>query len=503
MKFVCITISYGFLFTFRFVRISERIDYTALERWRAYMVEIIHGYSNFFFPLRLDKYKHKDLKEKIEQADFKLYDESTASQLDYGDGEVDQYHRLRNYFMPYVEQKLFENQTNEECFLRFSKNFLKDFQLTSDGVDYPFSIASVDIILCPFSIVFLVIRTKHSENSTVSKTEEFIQRFRTLEKKQQFTGKENNTLLGDSTEHFIQTELIAELPFLFRKQQNKRYSNSFDNFQDKKMIVNNFITFEKEHDDENLFHLNEGHGSHRYNELIKPFVAVEYIEAYLETHKFERYDKHLNYIQAQETGTITTFFREEDETWKFFKNYFNSAYYYQLIIHYFQSITLLTLSNEYAQVEWKKDQSYVRDLMKKISLFDARYRYTEISTYKEENELTRFLRRTLEINDKYDETIHSLNQLFTSQEQIADLKQNNLLFFLTMSTVITGVFGMNLVIEYWKNGISLKEIGDYSSMEYFVLIISMVSVGFAIVLTTIRLIDIINEKVREFKKSKM
>lgn len=467
------------------------------------MTKITQAYSNFFFPLLIEKFSHEKLTEKLLQSEFVLYDEQSSSQVNYGDDIQEDYHHLRDYFMPSIEERLFSNKGNGENFLRFTKNVETSYNIQFKERVHEFSVECLDIILCPFSIVFLVVRTKHSRNETTNNTEDFIHQFRSLEKERIFMTKDGEKIQCHSTETFIQTQLINNLPFLFRKNDNHHYSNSFANFQDKKMIVNNFITIEGEPSDKELFYLNEGHGTHDYNDALKPYISDEYIQEYLEKNSMNKYDENINFVQTEENGTITTFIPENNETWLFLKNYFNSALFYQLIIHYFKNITLLTLSSEYATIEWKKDQSYVRELMKKISLFDARYNDSEVSTFKEENEITTFLQDALNLDRKYDKTIHSLNQLFTNQEQIADLKQNNLLFFLTMSTVITGVFGMNLIIDQWKKGISINQIEGYTGIENFAFIVTAVSLIAAVVLTVQKFYEIFVDKWRKFQKDKM
>ncbi|MBQ0138745.1 MAG: hypothetical protein KBT36_05565 [Kurthia sp.] len=467
------------------------------------MPEIVNAYSNFFFPLLINHLSYKQLLEKLEEANYKLYDVDSAPSVDYGDGLADDYEHLRNYFMPNVEHKLLDNDPNGESFLRFTKQHDLACTLTVDNQEHPFKLINLEVIVCPFSLVFLLIRTKHSEEATKEQAENFIQAFRTLQKKQKFQLDKQANETYETTEAFLQKVLIADLPTLFRKKKGEKYTNSFSNFQDKKLIASNFITFYEAHEAETLFYLNEGHGTHKYDELVKPYISKNYIERYLDEHVLERYDDHINYIQAEETGTITTYFPVAGDSWKFFKRYYNSSFFYQLLIHYFQNITLLTLANEYANVKWKKDQSYVRELMKKISLFDARYHFAELSTYKEENELTEFLQKSFGITKKYEETIHSLNQLFTNQEQLADLKQNNLLFFLTMSSVITGVFGMNLIVDRWKNGISMKEVTSYTGIESFIFIVTAISIIAALLLTGQRLYELVVEQWRRIKKSKM
>ena len=49
------------------------------------------------------------------------------------------------------------------------------------------------------------------------------------------------------------------------------------------------------------------------------------------------------------------------------------THYYNFLIHYFYKIMLLRMSFEYSQIEWEKDEEYVKSLIKFITLFSARY----------------------------------------------------------------------------------------------------------------------------------
>lgn len=94
----------------------------------------------------------------------------------------------------------------------------------------------------------------------------------------------------------------------------------------------------------------------------------------------------------------------------------------------------------------------------------------------------------------------SLNHLFTIQEQIADMQQNELLFFLTMSTVVSGAFGMNLIIEDWKDDLSLSMFDDYSFLEWFVFVITMLSIVAVVFFTLRQFLIVLRTKQQQRKR---
>ena len=59
---------------------------------------------------------------------------------------------------------------------------------------------------------------------------------------------------------------------------------------------------------------------------------------------------------------------------------------------------------------------------------------------------------------------------------------NLLLFFLTVFTVISGIYGMNLVIEDWKDDTSLTEISSYGLFEWTALLTAILGIGMSIYL---------------------
>lgn len=118
--------------------------------------------------------------------------------------------------------------------------------------------------------------------------------------------------------------------------------------------------------------------------------------------------------------------------------------------------------------------------MKKMTLFEAQYDFRDISALSEEKQLTLLLRQALDLQRIYDEAFHSLQHLYSTQEHLSDIKQNNLLFFLTMSTVISGAFGMNLVIDELKDGVTLSKLTALTFTEVFVLIVTLISIVAAV-----------------------
>ena len=60
----------------------------------------------------------------------------------------------------------------------------------------------------------------------------------------------------------------------------------------------------------------------------------------------------------------------------------------------------------------------------------------------------------------------TLSYLYQNQDKLAGKSSNYLLQILTIYTVISGIFGMNLYIEDWKGKLTWKEYMNYTIYEW-------------------------------------
>lgn len=448
------------------------------------MVEVTHAFSTFSLPIFIEGIDEYVFFDKLEQQGYHLYNDNTAHLLAYGDAVRDDVSQLKKYFMPYIEGKLFAKR-NIEGFKRFFKPFHQHGKLIEENKQYPFTITAVEWFLCPFQIAFLILHIKHSELETFDRTKAFMRCFRDFHHAYTFNIMDHQY---DSLQHFFNDVLLASLPELQIQKTENSYTRTFENFQDELLLASHFITTSQTITDKQLFLLNEGEGSFIKNAAMAQYISDDYIGGYLDAHEFRRYDPYVRYVQSDDIGTIITTFEDTEVAWQQMKRYFNGPLFYQVFYHYFLKMTLLNFSNDYAKLQWQKDKGYVQELVKNMTMFEAHYYFYEISTQSEELAVSSLLRKTLDIQRVYEEAKSSLQHLFTIQEQVADMRQNTLLFFLTMSTVLSGAFGMNLVIEEWKEGFTLSMLGKYSLLEWFVFIVILISIVAAIFFTVQQLI---------------
>lgn len=454
------------------------------------MIDVTHAFSTFSLPLLLEGLDERHFFEKLEQQGYQLYSDKTAHLIDYGDMLKDDVSQLKQYFMPYIEGQLFAKR-NDEGFKRFFKTIHKRGTLVEQSEEYPFVITAVEWFVCPFQIAFLVLHVKHSELQTFEQTKAFMRNFRDFQSNHtfHFTSQHYDTLAD-----FFNDVLLASTPALILKKTETSYTRSFENFQDQLLLASHFITTPQEVSKKQLFLLNDGEGSFIKNVTMAQYISDNYIDRYLDAHEFRRYDPYVRYVQNDDIGTFVTTFEDTEMPWKQMKRYFNGPLFYQIFYHYFLKMTLLHFSNDYAKLQWQKDKGYVQELMKNMTMFEAHYYFYEISTQSEELAVTVLLRDTLDIQRIYEEAMSSLQHLFTIQEQVADMRQNTLLFFLTMSTVLSGAFGMNLVIEEWKEGFSYDMVSKYSFLEWFVFIVILISIVAAVFFTLQQLIVLMRNR---------
>ncbi len=76
------------------------------------------------------------------------------------------------------------------------------------------------------------------------------------------------------------------------------------------------------------------------------------------------------------------------------------------------------------------------------------------------------LRKIFRNNELYIDVKQTLADLFKYQDAFSNKRQSYLLAILTIYTVVSGIFGMNQVIEDLKGPMDFSKIKDYSVFEY-------------------------------------
>jgi hypothetical protein len=134
---------------------------------------------------------------------------------------------------------------------------------------------------------------------------------------------------------------------------------------------------------------------------------------------------------------------------------------------------LLKLSYEYSQLTFHKNSEGIERLIRSITVFSGKYLFLEISSRTEGQEFSELFKKIFHINSLYQEVKETLGTLYQNQEKIAAKRHNYLLLILTIYTVLSGIYGMNLVISKLKGNIHWDSMKQFSIFEYIALIVAL------------------------------
>ncbi len=147
-------------------------------------------------------------------------------------------------------------------------------------------------------------------------------------------------------------------------------------------------------------------------------------------------------------------------------------HFYTLLLFFYYKIVLLKLAHEHSQIDVEKDQSDTEQLIFMITQFSAKYLFTEVNSTAIGKELFKKTDETFRIAPLYREVKETLSYLYQNQDKLSGKSSNYLLQILTIYTVISGIFGMNLYIEDWKGKLPWKAYMDYTLYEWIAVIVT-------------------------------
>lgn len=444
--------------------------------------KISNAWMTSMMPFLYVSKKDRMLMEKLLVNGYRFFDLKDESQQSayYGDIHISNV-ALNQHFLPYIERRLFPNSVEDEAFHRFSKAFPKKGELVIYERHYLFQILSVDVMLCPFGIGFVTIRLKLEKDYSLSETLDFMHHFRILEPKA-LDERGVRLYISSFTFHtindFIMQYLCPEIqPFIIHDEIRNGYYGSLPFFEDERMLVSAYIEVaEDQLPIEQLYRSSQLDG---YTEKGIPLISagnIEHMEEYLKTKINNRYMPKLCDITTEHVQTTIVFRQADDVLKKKGRIQFMGVNYYNVILHYFYKLTLLELSFRYSELMWKKDEIYVEKLMKQITLFSSKFYFQEVSSRSSSRETAKRLRSIFKIDELFGDVAKTLDALYVNQEKTADQRQNQLLFILTVFSVVSGIFGMNLVILEWKDYYNWTNVFQYSIYEWICLITAVAGI---------------------------
>ena len=471
-------------------------------------LNIIRSHMRFLLPFGFDQKRKRETIDSLESNGYNYFkiDEATINEdTIYGHGIEVVGKELEQYFYPYIEHKLFPSSQEEKGFHRYTVTIQKSHTMQIRDKSHDFFIRSIDIILGPFGIAFLALRIDMEDASLeLSDALDFMQHFRAIEPNLK-EDEGGMIVIPETGQTFSVHNYIFEYlcPFLNNSVLHERklegHFGSLPYFEDERMFVSSFLITESEAaiSEEQLFRIGKLNGRKPDG---TPFISAtnpDYIRKSLSESLHDRWAPNLYSIATDHGFSVISNRPVNDLTNEL--SQFMGTHYYNLLLHYFYKIMLLRVSFEYSETEWKKDEYYVKSLIKLINIFSSWYYFIEISTRTEGKELSKLLRRTFHIDSLFNEVNTTLQELYKSQENSQASRVNTLLFILTIFTVISGIYGMNLVIQDWEAPSGWKVYSSYTIFEWISLVTAVIGIGLSAYLILSTFGRMLKQKLRKRK----
>lgn len=289
--------------------------------------------------------------------------------------------------------------------------------------------------------------------------------------------------------------------FILHDDKPNGHFGTLPYFEDKRMYVTAFLFSQQDSliTDDQLYRMGALDGRLPNGQLFISANNPSYIQRCLDQSLHDRWAPNTYTVTTEHAFITVTNCLPEDMTREL--SQYTGTHYYNFLLHYFYKIMLLRVSFEYSQIEWEKDEEYVKSLIKFITLFSAGYYSQEVSTRSEGKELTHMFRQAFNIDCLYKEVNTTLHELYKSQENHASDKMNMLLFILTIFTVISGIYGMNLVIEDWKSPSGWRQFSSYTFFEWISLVTALSGIGLSAYLVVTTFGKIMMSKLRRKKSN--
>lgn len=446
--------------------------------------------QQFIFPFSVKPDSERRLGEVLEKDGFQPFflDDKKREGSYYGEGRSVNHERMERAYLPYAAHVLFPREHGEDVFNRYSKAIGADCLLDTPEGDLPFSVLSVDVLICPFRLGFLTVRVDLGEyRVTFSEAMEFADRFRTLEDikpRDDHTHVRTDKELFRQVEDYLFTSLVPGVrPFLDQNDPGGAYFETLPFFVDERMIVMGYYGFPEqgELDERTRYRASQldglKPGGTPYTSASNPM----YIRQYCAEHGYARWAPDTYYMTNEQTFCCLS--RETGDIQETIIGEMYGQYYYGLLMTLFHKIVLLKLSTIHSRLRIEHDYDEVENLIYSINKFSAKFYFLELISQNQGSELFLQLRKAFGVEALYREVKQTLGDLFQYQDKYQSKRHENLLMVLTVFTVVSGIYGMNQVIEDLKGTIGWGKMADYSVFEYLALFLTGTGILVSFLLT--------------------
>ncbi len=445
------------------------------------------GIFQFIYPFSIENGLELKILPFLKEHGFSFFqmDQLQKETAYYGDFSVS-HREMEAYFLSFTNKVLFPHTEQQKGIKRYSKALNVNALLKTELVSIPFQIASIDVILCPFELGFLTIRTQIKESMELSHALEFAGRFRKLEprndidKKTQIIFKEKEY---GKVNDFVYNVLFDGLPHFFEDIQSKgSYFETFPFFEDERMYVQSLLSI-KEEDEICPADLYRAGSLCGITSEGAPFISAgneEYILDYLKKNGYHRWAPLTYFVMEEHLFTCLT--KENSRRVSELAGQLYGEFYYGILLNLFHKIVLLKLGHEYAELNIQNNNANMEKLIYSINSFTANYFSLELISQSPSREVFFLLRKKFNIELLYKEAKRTLSSLFKYQENVNAKKESLLLLLLTLYSVIGQMFGMSLVTSDFIGKIKWGHVLKYNPVEYFALIVAASGILVSIVL---------------------
>jgi hypothetical protein len=461
----------------------------------------------FIFPFSLKRDKERQLMDQLESEGYTRFDlrNTDLETAYYGPDHQVSHRNMEHYYLPFTANVLFPKSKKDKGFQRYSKNISLRAEFNSKTFNLPFIIHSVDLIICPFQLGLLTIRTEIiKEDLSYDEAIEFAARFRVLEDRTHLDKKSQiiyNQQSFDQVENFIFNALVPNiLPFFNKGEVGGSHFETLPYFIDERMYVQGFFSFKEgtEIDNTDVFRAGQLDGLNEEGEPCIGSSSMKYIDEYVERQAYSRWAPDTYYVTDEHIFCCLT--NQKKAKVDDLVNQMYGEYYYGLLLNLFHKIVLLKLSNEYSKVKLEKDIDKIEDLIRSITNFSSKYFFLELATQTQGREVFTQLRKLFGSNELYQDVKDTLASLFQYQDKLSSIRNSYLLLILTLYTVVGGIYGMNQVIEDLKGNIEWSKVADYSIFEYIALFITLSGLVVGSILGVTSIVKWFKEKQRQRKE---
>lgn len=447
----------------------------------------------FIFPFSIKDGEDSSLAGQLLQDGFTRFflDNKDLEDAYYGEGYCVSHEKMERSYLPFAAHVLFPREKDEDSFRRFSKVNDLPCRLEMPQQSVHFRVLSTDVFICPFQLGFLTLRVRIEEETLPFSTVlEFADRFRTLEDssfqdKQTYIHCDSRSF--EQVEDFVFKDLTPGLePFLDQTEIDGAYFETLPFFVDERMMVQAFYGFTPR-DSKDEISVEIRYRASQLDGLDlngNPYISAsdpEYIENYVRKHSYNRWGPDTYYMTNEQTFCCLS--RAEPEIATQLINQMYGQYYYGLLLSIFHKIVLLKLANLHSRLRINHDYDEIENLIFLINKFSAKFYFLELISQSQGREIFFQLRKVYGNDALFEEVKMTLNDLFQYQDKFQAKRRDTLLMILTVFTVVSGIYGMNQVIEDLKGRIDWSKMLGYSPFEYLALFVTFTGIAVSIFLT--------------------